>query len=92
MICSDASGSHLTMTMDDGGGTVVSSFRPRQPFDFTGRTGVIAFDLGGRVAGGHGHWPEIMITSEPSPAPYQDLPGLAPFPRHAASEPTPPNA
>ncbi len=82
-ICTDSNGPHLTQTADDGGGNIVSSFRPRQPFDFTGRTGVIAFDLGGRQAGGHGFWPEIIITSEPSPAPYQDLIGIFPFPRDA---------
>ena len=82
-ICTDSNGPHLTQTADDGGGNVVSSFRPRQPFDFAGRTGVIAFDLGGRQAGGHGFWPEIIITSEASPAPYQDLIGIFPFPRDA---------
>ena len=92
-ICTDSNGPHLTQTADDGGGNVVSSFRPRQPFDFAGRTGVIAFDLGGRQAGGHGFWPEIIITSEPSPAPYQDLIGIFPFPRNAigveiANQPT----
>jgi len=82
-ICTDSNGPHLTQTADDGGGNIVSSFRPRQAFDFAGRTGVITFDLGGRQAGGHGFWPEIIITSEPSPAPYQDLIGIFPFPREA---------
>jgi len=82
-ICTDSNGGHLTQTADDGSGNVVSSFRARQPFDFNGRTGVIAFDLGGRQAGGHGFWPEVIITSEPSPAPYQDLIGIFPFPRDA---------
>jgi hypothetical protein len=81
-ICTDSNGPHLTQTADDGGGNVVSSFRPRQPFDFAGRTGVITFDLGGRQAGGHGFWPEIMITSDPVPAPYQDLIGIFPYPRN----------
>jgi hypothetical protein len=82
-ICKGTDGPRITQTMYDGGGTVVSSFRARQAFDFAGRTGVIAFDLGGRVAGGHGFWPEVLIQDEPSPAPYQDLPDLKPFPRNA---------
>jgi hypothetical protein len=92
-VCTDSNGPHLTQTADDGGGNIVSSFRARQPFDFTGRTGVIAFDLGGRQSGGHGFWPEIIITSDPSPAPYQDLIGIFPYPRNAigvelANQPT----
>jgi hypothetical protein len=75
-ICSGGgtSSSHLGMSLDDHGGFQILSFRARQPFDFAGRTGIIAFDLDaqGAIPGGHGFWFNVFIARDPVPAPYQD--------------------
>ena len=46
---------------------------PKQPFDFTGRTGTIAFDVSADSEGPHAAWPEIIITDKPVPAARQDI-------------------
>jgi hypothetical protein len=64
---------HMNDTQHDGGGFTIHSYRIRKPFDFTGRTGVVSFDVDAkaRLPGGHGFWFNITIASEPVPAPYQ---------------------
>jgi hypothetical protein len=64
---------HFNDSYDDGAGFNIHSYRIRQPFDFTGRTGVISFDVGGKaqLPTGHGWWFNVFIASEPYPAPYQ---------------------
>ncbi len=45
-----------------------NSYRIRQPFDFTDRTGTIVFDAEGHNVGNHG-WVSLEITEDPAPAP-----------------------
>ncbi len=42
---------------------------PKQPFDFTGRTGTVSFDVSLDSQGPHAAWPEFWITDKPVPAP-----------------------
>jgi hypothetical protein len=76
---------HMNDTENDGGGFTIHSYRPRQMFDFTDRTGTIAFDVGGKgqVPGGHGFWFNISISEEPVPAPYQEGGAIALFAKNA---------
>jgi hypothetical protein len=64
---------HFNNAYDDNGDFLVHSYRVRRPFDFTNRTGVISFDVGGKaqLPTGHGWWFNVFIASEPVPAPYQ---------------------
>lgn len=57
-----------------------NAIRIRQPFDFAGRTGHIAFDLdvyNNFLLGYH----SVVISADPSPAPGWDINGRAPNPR-----------
>ena len=45
-----------------------NSYRIRQPFDFTDRTGTIVFDVEGHNVGNQG-WVSLEITEDPAPAP-----------------------
>lgn len=76
---------HMNDTQHDGGGFTIHSYRIRKPFDFTGRTGVISFDVDGkaRLPGGHGIWFNITIADQPVPAPYQQGGGIALFAKGA---------
>jgi hypothetical protein len=58
---------HYVESVNDGGSVVDIDSYPKQPFDFTGRTGRVVFDLGNDSTGGHGAWPEFVITDEPVP-------------------------
>ena len=64
---------HFNNAYNDEGGFTIHSYRINQPFDFTNRTGIIAFDATakGTMPGGHGFWFNIFISDLPSPAPYQ---------------------
>jgi hypothetical protein len=64
---------HFNDSYNDDGGFTIHSYRIRQPFDFANRTGIIAFDVGGKAAtpGGHGFWFNVFISEEPVPAAYQ---------------------
>jgi hypothetical protein len=56
---------------------------PKQPFDFTGRTGKVAFDVSMDSAGTHAAWPEFWITDRPVPAPRGSISTApAPVPRY----------
>ena len=46
---------------------------PKQPFDFTGRTGVATFDVSANSEGSHGAWPEWIITDKPVPGTRSDI-------------------
>ncbi len=48
---------------------------PKQPFDFAGRTGTVAFDVSLDSQGPHAAWPEFWITDKPVPAPTDHRPG-----------------
>jgi hypothetical protein len=76
---------HMNDTQHDGGGFTIHSYRIRKPFDFTGRTGVLSFDVDGkaRLPGGHGIWFNVTIASEPVPAPYQQGGQIALFAKAA---------
>lgn len=54
---------------NDGDFQTRFSFYPKQPFDFTGRTGTFVFDSSTDTTGGHGAWPEFGITDQPIPVP-----------------------
>ena len=46
---------------------------PKQPFDFTNRTGIATFDVGANSEGSHGAWPEWIITDKPVPGTRSDI-------------------
>jgi hypothetical protein len=73
----------LNEALDDQGAPLYQAFRIRQPFDFGGRTGIIAFDLDGqgRLPGGHGYWFDVFIAEEPVPAPSSGTAEAAPYVR-----------
>ncbi len=54
-------------SLNDGGGVADIDTYPKQPFDFTGRTGHVVFDVSNDGTGSHGAWPEFIITDEPVP-------------------------
>jgi hypothetical protein len=47
---------------------------PKQPFDFAGRTGVIAFDVTNDSHGPHTVWPELWLSDQPVPTPFTHFP------------------
>ena len=54
-------------SVNDATGTTALDSYPKQPFDFTGRTGVVVFDVSADSQGTHAAWPEFVITDEPVP-------------------------
>lgn len=54
----------------DNGTVLALAMYPKQPFDFAGRTGTVAFDLSNDSLGTHGAWPEFWVTDLPIPAPF----------------------
>jgi hypothetical protein len=67
--------SQLNEVFDDQGDFGMNSLQVRKPFDFSGRTGTIAWDVDAKVnplGTGHGWWIAIWITDEPSPMPYYE--------------------
>jgi hypothetical protein len=57
----------MTEAVNDAGGVVSHATYPKQPFDFNGRTGTVAFDVTADSDGTHGAWPEFWITEKPVP-------------------------
>src|SRR5207253_3478953 len=57
-------------SLDDDHDVAVLAMYPKQPFDFAGRTGTVAFDVTNDTTGIHGSWPEFWITDQPVPAPF----------------------
>ena len=53
--------------LNDNHGVVNLDTYPKQPFDFTGRTGTVVFDVSADSDGSHGAWPEFVITDKPVP-------------------------
>ena len=52
-------------------GTVtVLAMYPKQPFDFTGRTGTVSFDVSNDTGGSHAAWPEFWMSDLPVPVPF----------------------
>jgi len=54
-------------SVNDGGGVAQLNTYPKQPFDFTGRTGIVTFDVSADSEGSHAAWPEFVITDKPVP-------------------------
>ena len=54
-------------SLDDGHGVVNLDTYPKQPFDFSARTGKVVFDVSADSDGSHGAWPEFVITDKPVP-------------------------
>jgi len=77
----DATGSYFDEQFDDHGTFVRMSFRPRQAFDFAGRTGTITMDVDAKTEGGHSYWVEVWIADQPQPA-VGNGPGVATQPRN----------
>jgi hypothetical protein len=57
----------LLESVNDGGSVANLNIYPKQPFNFEGRTGTVAFDVSANSSGTHGAWPEFAITDEPVP-------------------------
>jgi hypothetical protein len=53
--------------VNDGGMAANLDTYPKQPFDFSGRTGRVTFDVSADSDGSHGAWPEFLITDKPVP-------------------------
>lgn len=74
----------LHEVFDDQADFAFQAMRIRQPFDFTGREGRIAWDVDGKLNPhnlGHGWWFEVWITEDPQPLPYHEAPSVASVPR-----------
>jgi len=69
--------------VSDGEGQPTLAMYPKQPFDFAGRTGTLAFDVSADSQGTHTAWPEFWITDQPVPAPHATLPAQAPHARNS---------
>ena len=73
----------LVESVSDHEAATVLAMYPRQPFDFADRTGKIVFDVSNDTQGPHAAWPEIVITDQPVPAPFEDGPGIADYARNS---------
>jgi hypothetical protein len=60
----------LDTTINDSGTVASLSMYPRQPFNFAGRTGTIAFNVSDNSQGSHAAWPELWVTDQPVPDPF----------------------
>ncbi|HET9959355.1 MAG TPA: hypothetical protein VFQ61_32920 [Polyangiaceae bacterium] len=82
-LCASEGGSRrLEEVMNDAGAFGFTSMRIRQPFDFTGRVGTVAFEVDAKRNkdyDGHGWWTEIWISKEPVPMPYHGAPTVASY-------------
>lgn len=63
----------LVEGQNDNHGVVNLDMYPKQPFDFTGRTGTVGFDVGDDSEGVHAAWPEFIITDKPVPGARSDI-------------------
>jgi hypothetical protein len=59
----------LRESTNDNEGQPFLELYPKQPFDFSGRTGTIVFDVTQDQSGGHGVWPELWVSDKPVPHP-----------------------
>jgi hypothetical protein len=60
----------LRVGHNDNGSVTSIALYPKQPFDFTGRTGTVSFDVTNDTSGMHGAWPEFWLTDQPVPVPF----------------------
>jgi hypothetical protein len=64
-------------------GTVTAlAMYPKQPFDFAGRTGTVAFDVSNDGHGMHAVWPEFWVTNLPIPVPFNHFSSWVALPEH----------
>lgn len=54
----------------DNGNVLALAMYPKQPFDFAGRTGTVAFDVSNDTHATHAAWPEFWLTDLPTPVPF----------------------
>jgi hypothetical protein len=54
----------------DAGDVTSLAMYPKQPFDYTGRTGTVSFDVSNDTAGSHAAWPEFWLSDLPVPDPF----------------------
>lgn len=83
-VCTPAPGEspYFDELFKDGGCFCIYDFRPRQPFDFAGRTGTVVFDSDAKTVGAHAWWLELWLADQPVPAPSWSTIGVAPFPKN----------
>ena len=60
----------LRESSNDGGSVTTLALYPKQPFDFAGRTGTVAFEVSNDSLGPHDVWPEFWLSDQPVPAPF----------------------
>jgi hypothetical protein len=72
----------LRQASNDNGDVTVLAMYPKQPFDFAGRTGTVAFDVSNDTQGSHAAWPEFWITDAPVPAPFSHFNSMISFPKN----------
>jgi hypothetical protein len=81
-ISGGAMSNQLQELMHDGDGFALNEIRVRQPFDFTGRTGTVVFEVDAKrnkAFDGHGWWTEFWISKDPAPLPYHGAPTVGSF-------------
>lgn len=76
-----ASNDNLSGIFDLGTVTVLAMY-PKQPFDFEGRTGTVAFDISNDTNGPHAVWPEFWVTNLPVPTPFNHFDSWQALPQH----------
>lgn len=71
----------LIAAVADGEGQAIVAAYPKQPFDFSDRTGLVVFDVSNDSQGPHAAWPEFWVTDKPVPAPgaVDWLPAQTPY-------------
>jgi Divergent InlB B-repeat domain len=75
----EASNDNPSGVFDDGIVTALAMY-PKQPFDFAGRTGTVAFDVSNDSQGNHAAWPEFWMSDLPVPAPFSHFATWTTFP------------
>lgn len=83
VICPDGMHEATNDNIDGGfedGDVTVNAFYPKQPFDFAGRVGTIAFDVSNDTNGNHSAWPEVWMSDLPVPAPFEHFESWADVP------------
>ena len=73
----------LRESSNDHGDVTVLAMYPKQPFDFAGRTGTVAFDVSNDTQGSHSFWPEFWVTDTPVPTPFSHFNSWISFPANA---------
>jgi hypothetical protein len=84
IVACDAASGHAgqIMTAMSAQNYALLSLRPRQPFDFAGRTGTIVFDVDAVTEGGLSWWTSLYVTDEPVPAGNKEVEVTGDVPRN----------